>query len=141
MTTDVELVQALDRRWAEAELAADVAGLDALATDDFVLVGPFGFILDRSQWLDRYRGGDLVTTALDWRDVQVRVHGDCAIAVGVHDQQAAHQGRPMNAAFRATHVLVRDDGDWKLAGMHLSPIGPPAGPGGSAGSPGGGTGR
>ena len=52
-------------RWVDAELAADVDTLDALVTDDFRLVGPFGFVLDKQQWLDRYRSGDFTTTTLD----------------------------------------------------------------------------
>jgi len=53
------------KRWARAEIAGDVAALDAIATKDFILVGPLGFILDKGQWLDRYSSGDFVTSALD----------------------------------------------------------------------------
>lgn len=125
MPTELEQVREVEQAWVEAELAADSARLAELATDDFVLVGPFGFVLDRAQWLDRYRSGDLVTSALEWRDTTARVHGDCAIVVGIHDQQAAHRGRPDNGAFRATHVLVRDDDRWRLAGMQLSTMAAP----------------
>jgi hypothetical protein len=96
-----------------------------LATEDFILVGPLGFIVDKDQWLYRYSGGDLVTSALDWRDTRVRVFGDCAIVVGVHDQEAAYRGQPNNGQFRATHILVRENDAWRLAGMHLSPIAAP----------------
>jgi ketosteroid isomerase-like protein len=116
------------KRWARAEIAGDVAVLDAMATKDFILVGPLGFILDKGQWLDRYSSGDFVTSALDWRDnTQVRVFGECAIVVGVHDQEAAYRGQPNNGQFRATHILVRADGTWRLAAMHLSPIAAPPG--------------
>ena len=51
----------LETQLAEAETQADVATLDAIATEDFTLVGPAGFVLGKSQWLDRYRQGALVT--------------------------------------------------------------------------------
>jgi hypothetical protein len=35
---------------------------------------------------------------------------------------AAHRGRPNNGAFRATHLLVREDDAWRLAAIHLSLI-------------------
>jgi len=115
----------LDHEISRAEVDGDVATLDALATDDFTLVGPVGFVLDKQQWLERYRGGGLRTRALAFEDAVTRVHGDCAIRIGRHVQQAEFQGRPVNGEFRATHIAVRDGERWRLAGVHLSPIGGP----------------
>jgi ketosteroid isomerase-like protein len=122
----VNTVEELENRWAKAEIDADVTTLDELTTADFTLVGPFGFVLDKQQWLDRYRTGDLVTSELDWRDRQVRELGDTALVIGVHAQKAAYKGTPSDGRFRATHISVRTDDGWRLAGMHLSPIGLPA---------------
>lgn len=121
MTTTQEILD-LGERWAAAECRGDVAGLDRLAVADFTLVGPLGFILTKEQWLDRYRGGDLVTSHLDWIEVAVRDYGTTAVAVGVQAQRAAYRGTPNDGRFRATHIWVRDGAEWKLAGMHLSPI-------------------
>ncbi|HEU5326797.1 MAG TPA: nuclear transport factor 2 family protein, partial [Thermomicrobiales bacterium] len=54
-----EPILELGHRWTEAEQHADVATLATLLADDFVAVGPRGFVLNREQWLDRYRAGDL----------------------------------------------------------------------------------
>ena len=54
-----------------------------------------------------------------------RAHGDSAIRIGRHVQEAEFQGRPVNGEFRAPHIAVRDGGRWRLAGVHLSPIGGP----------------
>ncbi|MYW95459.1 nuclear transport factor 2 family protein [Amycolatopsis rubida] len=115
----------LGKRWAAAEVAGDLGTLRAVVADGFRLVGPLGFVLDREQWLGRYQSGALATQRLDWREVEVRVHGDTAIAIGVHDQEATHQGNRVDGTFRATHVLVRDEDGWRIAGMHLSPMGAP----------------
>jgi ketosteroid isomerase-like protein len=131
MSTE-EQVRELGRVWATAEERGDTGTLAGLAADGFRLVGPLGFVLDRDQWLARYDTGALVTEKLDWADVEVRDFGGTAIAIGVHEQIAKHQGNPANGRFRATHVLVRDGDRWRLAGIHLSPIGgpPPLAPGG-----------
>ena len=63
-TNPLQDLAELDRDVTRAEVDGNVATLDALATDDFTLVGPVGFVLDKQQWLDRYRGGGLRTTAL-----------------------------------------------------------------------------
>jgi ketosteroid isomerase-like protein len=133
MTDHVAEVDEFGRRWVAAEVAGDVDVLNTLAVKDFILVGPLGFVLDKEQWLDRYRSGDFVTSALDWRDTQVRMFGDSAIVVGVHDQEAAYRGQPSNGRFRATHILVREGKLWRLAGIHLSPITAPPGAGQSGG--------
>lgn len=113
----------LGRRWAEAEQRAEVETLDALAVADFALVGPLGFVLDKQQWLDRYRTGDLITASLTWDEVAVRSYGDAAVAIGLHTQQASHRGKPSDGQFRATHIAVRAGDRWQLAGIQLSPIG------------------
>jgi len=129
MTTDTRAeILALGARWAEAERHADTAVLAELAADDFRLVGPFGFVLDKAQWLGRYAPGALVTSSLTWDEVEVRDFGQTAIAIGKQTQQASYQGRPADGQFRVTHVFVRESGRWQLASLHLSQAAPPAGP-------------
>jgi hypothetical protein len=111
-----------------AEVAGDIDTLAGLATDDFRLVGPFGFVLDKTQWLDRYRSGDFITTELSWHDIETRQHGDCAVTVGTQTQQAAYKGTPSNGDFRVTHVFVRDNSAWTIANIQLSLTTPPATP-------------
>ncbi|MFD8500239.1 nuclear transport factor 2 family protein [Amycolatopsis sp. NPDC059657] len=133
MSTEEE-IRALGKRWAAAEEQGDRQALDELTVDGFRLVGPVGFVLGKEQWLARYDGGVLVTESIDWSDVEILDLGDTVIAIGVHDQVASHKGNPANGRFRATHVVVRRDEQWRLASIHLSPIGgpPPFGKQGSA---------
>lgn len=120
-------IRAFGQVWAEAEVRGDVDALDAMTVADFTLVGPLGFVLDKQQWLDRYRSGDLVTSSLNWDEVVVREYATTAVAIGRHTQQAAYRGTPSDGAFRATHILVRSFDYWQLAGVHLSPIATPPG--------------
>jgi ketosteroid isomerase-like protein len=127
--TTTEILE-LGRRWADAEQHADVETLDALAVADFELVGPLGFVLNKQQWLDRYRTGDLTTSSLTWDEITVRAYGDAAVAIGRHTQQASYRGQPSDGQFRATHIAVRTGDRWQLAGIQLRPIGafrPPPG--------------
>lgn len=104
MSSTTDAIHELGDRWVAAELAGDTATLAATVPDDFRLVGPYGFVLDKEQWLDRYRSGDFTTTALSWHDVDVRQHGDAAIAIGTHTQEAAYRGMPNDGNYRSTHV-------------------------------------
>jgi hypothetical protein len=125
-----EELRELERRWVDAETRADTSALDALATGDFTLVGPAGFVLDKQQWLDRYRRGSLRTHSLAVEDSEPRLYGDTAVTVGVQRQEAEYEGHPASGEFRITRIAVRRGEEWLLAGLHLSPLGgpPPFGP-------------
>jgi ketosteroid isomerase-like protein len=118
-------VRELGLQLAEAEQRNAAAALDSLLADDFKLVGPLGFVIDKRQWLDQYRSGALVTRSLAWDDVEVRSYGDVAIAIGRRTQQAEYRGHPANGRFRVTEVAVRRGDRWVVAGLHLSPIADP----------------
>jgi ketosteroid isomerase-like protein len=136
MTSDTTAeILALGERWAKAEQSADTAVLDDLAAGSFRLIGPLGFVLDKAQWLERYRTGALDTRSLIWDEVEVRDFGATAIAIGRHSQQATYAGRPADGQFRITHVFIRDGAAsrWRLANIQLSPLAPAA----AAGAPGG----
>jgi ketosteroid isomerase-like protein len=120
-------IRKLGEQWAEAERNADTDTLDDLAAAGFRLVGPFGFVLDKAQWLARYQTGALHTSSLIWDQVDVREYGDTAVAIGRHTQQATYQGQKADGQFRATHVFTREGGGWMLVSQHLSPAAPPPG--------------
>ncbi|HMJ16100.1 MAG TPA: nuclear transport factor 2 family protein [Polyangiaceae bacterium] len=126
MPDSMHEILTLGQRWAEAEQRGDVAVLDAMTTPDFELVGPLGFVLNKEQWLERYRSGALRTESLAWNDVSVRDYGQLALAVGVQNQQAAYNGRSASGSFRVTQMFARLETGWKLAGIHLSPMPPTA---------------
>jgi ketosteroid isomerase-like protein len=125
-TSTSEEILALGARWAAAEQNGDTGVLSELAAADFRLVGPFGFVLDRTAWLERYTStGGLVTSSLIWDEVEVRDFGETAIAIGRQTQQATYRGQPADGQFRVTHVFVRAGDRWALASMHLSQAAPP----------------
>ncbi len=122
--TEQEVVQ-LAGTWAAAELQADTAFLEKYLSDDFVGVGPLGFLLSKQQWLGRHRSGDMKYTVHTLDEVKVRGYDQAAILVGRLTQQATFQGNPMNVQMRTTLVFVRQDGQWHLAGLHFCNIGQP----------------
>ena len=124
--TAVEQVLELGRRWAAAELRGDPQALSPLLADDFLLVGPLGFVLDKAQYLGSRRSGDLKHDSLAWEDVRVRVYGEAALAVGAQTQRSTYQGRDASGRFRVTQAAIRQGNRWTIVGLHYSPITQPA---------------
>jgi hypothetical protein len=49
-----------------------VNALGALLTDDFLCVGPPGFVIDKQQYVGSSQSGDLKHTACDWSEPRMR---------------------------------------------------------------------
>ena len=122
--TEQEVAQLADT-WATAELQRDTAFLEKLLADDFVGVGPLGFLLTRQEWLARHQTGDLKYTAHTLDEARVRVHNEAAIVIGRLTQEATYRGNPVNAQLRTTLVFIHQHGQWQLAGLHFCNIGQP----------------
>lgn len=125
MNTTEEIIE-LGRRWVAAEQTRDPTELDRLGAAEFRLVGPVGYVLDREQWLDRYRReAPLRLDDMQWTDVEVRNFGDTVIAIGVQTQRGSYADMSADGRFRVTQVYVREDTQWRLASLHYSTIGGP----------------
>ena len=132
MSDETAAITDLLDRWAEAELSGDHEAIAPFLAGDFLGIGPFGFTLTREEWLQRHSSGDLNYTQYKLLDTTVRQYGDAAIAVGVQDQVATYQGRPVPMEkLRYSATLVRQAGGWVIAGLQMSQLGAPQGaPGG-----------
>lgn len=112
----------IGQAWAAAERSADTQALALLLHDDFVAVGPAGFVLDKQQWLDRYSEGNLRHEAFTWVPETVREHGPMTvIVVGLQEQRSQYEGHDVSGRFRVTQVFA---GEAQIAALHLSAIRP-----------------
>jgi hypothetical protein len=109
--------------WVAAELGGDTAFLEQVLVEDFIGIGPLGFMLTKREWLARHQSGDLTYEALDLDEVRVRVYAEAAVLTGRQVQQAAYRGNQIDAQFRITLVFVHQHGQWQVASLHLSAIG------------------
>ena len=112
-------VDELLRAWRQAEARADAAALEALLAADFRGDGPLGFVLDKTQWLDRYRRGDLRVASFSWSATRVREVNQAAVAIGIQRQVAKYRGHDCSGMCVCTLVAVRRAGSWTLVNVQL----------------------
>ena len=119
--TTEQSLNKLAQDWAAAELRGDTAFLERTLADDFVGIGPRGFMLTKDDWLQRIKSGALKYESLNWDEAKVRLYDKAAIVTGRAMQKVNYQGNVMEARLRTTLVFVNQQG-WQLAGLQFSPI-------------------
>ena len=107
--------------WSAAERRGDSRSLANLLTEDFVGVGPLGFVLPKGAWLDRFQGGLLAYEDFKLEEVDIRSHGESALVTARQVGRGTIAGNPLPfESVRATLNLVRGGTGWRLAGIHMS---------------------
>jgi hypothetical protein len=109
--------------WTAAERSGDTATLDRLLADDFVAIGPVGFVLDKPAWLARYDAMSYEDLHLD--EVSVHQHGDAAVAVAHQHAVGTARGHAMFTDTRVSFTIVHEDSEPRIAGIQYSFIGMP----------------
>jgi len=114
-------VKDVAQSWSQAELQGDTRFLEDTLTADFVGVGPRGFMLTKTDWLQRITSGSLKYLGFQWDEVSVRVYEDSALVIGRSTQKLKYQDQMMENALRTTLALVNQQGNWHIAGVQFSP--------------------
>ncbi len=115
-------LERLAEDWASSERRGDTAFMQRTPTGDFAGIGPRGFMLAKDEWLERFTSGRLKYEYLEWDEVKVRVYGDAAVVTGRVRQEVSYQGQGMESDLRAMLVFVKQEGQWRLASVQMSPI-------------------
>jgi hypothetical protein len=116
----IEPVDSFLSAWTAAEREGDPDKLEKLLASDFTAIGPLGFILPRTAWLDRHRQGDLAYQAFGLEEIKTRLVGEAAVVTARNNTSGSYRGHPIPEAVRATLVLAREAGSWQLAAIHMS---------------------
>lgn len=115
--------------WCAAEAAGDVAALDRYLAEDFLAVGPLGFMLSRQDWLDRHASGALTYESFELSETVTRRYGDVTVVVARQSGTGSYRNPaappqapsvPVPGATRVTILLTGDGQVRRLAGIQHS---------------------
>jgi len=71
-------VEEFAQEWAATEQRGDARFREGALTDDFVGVGPLGFMLNKEQWLGRFAGG-LSYESFTLDEMETRFYGEASL--------------------------------------------------------------
>lgn len=114
----------LEARLRAAQLAADVAVLDALISEDLVFTGPDGQLITKAADLEAHRSGAVRFLGHEPEEVRVRRIGETAAICALQARLTIDvTGATVQGTFRYTRIWAQEaDGAWRVAGGHVSAI-------------------
>jgi ketosteroid isomerase-like protein len=119
MDAQIEQIEQVVQAWAAAERGGDAGRLGELLADDFVGIGPVGFVLGRDAWLSRFAQG-LRYERLDLEESFIRGYDGVSLVVARQRAVGEHQGNPTPPDTRVSFTIVRDDGRLRIASIQYS---------------------
>jgi ketosteroid isomerase-like protein len=104
-----------NREYLEAHISRDVAALDTLLADEFVIVGRRGIATGKAQRLALLADSDFSFTDIDSRDTRVTASENVGEVSGYAVLTGHQQGREYTSPpYRYTRSFERRDGRWQL---------------------------
>ena len=113
-------IERLDAELLAAMASHDVATVDRLLLDEFVLITSGGRVHGKREILAEVGSPTVVFEANASRDIHVRVRGDTAVLTGVLYQKGVQDGQVFDATVRYTDTWVRIGGEWRQLSGHAS---------------------
>jgi uncharacterized protein (TIGR02246 family) len=111
--------------WSAAIVTNDPEAIATFVMPDWVLVTPEAGIVGRDQFLDAVRSGRLRHDTMHHDVLRVRSHGDVLVVTTRERNTGCFLGQRLDADEWTTDVVVRDDGRWRCALTHLTPVSRP----------------
>lgn len=120
-SNDAEIVE-LEADIRRAQLAADVAALDRLISEDLLFTGPDGKLGTKAQDLASHRSGAVRIREHEPLELRIRrVDSNVAIVALCARMAVEVNGSMVRGTFRYTRVWACEDGIWRVAGGHVAP--------------------
>jgi ketosteroid isomerase-like protein len=124
---DKEIVAQLDTEYQAAVKKNDVATMDRLLADDFILVTGSGKVYTKSDLLDEARSGFVNYEHQEDTEQTVRVWGETAIVTAKLWEKGTDHGKPLDKTVWFSDTYIRTPTGWRYV-FGQSSLAPPKTP-------------
>lgn len=120
ISTEQELLS-VERRYLDAHIQRDVAALDSVLADDFVVMHRFGRIGDKAERLALVDNPDFTFLAVDTADVDVFLNGDEGMVTGRAVVRGRYADREfLSPPYRYARRYEKRQGNWQIVSVQFS---------------------
>jgi len=121
-SSDSATVSELNRSWIASYATRDTATMEKILAEDFIMIGPKGNKLSRTDVIHNVGAMDITSVAtID--SASVRVFGNTALVVAYTHFSITAQGQTMNGSNCYSDLYVKRKGGWKAVGAHVTVLG------------------
>lgn len=114
-------IVALEREWNAAYKAGDVAKMNSLLADDFIITIEDGRTFSKSGYIALNGNSTVRVDVSDMTDLKVRMHGNSiAVVTGAYHEKGTSQNKPYEYHDRFTDVWMVVEGKWQIIASQYS---------------------
>ena len=110
---------AVFRRWAAANVAADMGAWEPLVAEDFTYVHSRSNLETKAELMAAFEGGRRYSR-WEIEELVERQYSGCAVLNGVAHLTAGTSEAPVNLDVRLTATLVPNGDSWRLAALQTT---------------------
>jgi ketosteroid isomerase-like protein len=115
-----KVVLALESKWNDAYKRGDIAALNVLLADGFIITVEDGTTYSKLGYIAHLGGPAQRVELSKMSDLKVRLQGNVAVVTGDYHEKGTSNGKPYEYRDRLTDVWVNGDGKWQIIASHYS---------------------
>jgi ketosteroid isomerase-like protein len=113
-------VLALEAKWNEAYKRSDIATMNSLLADEFIITVEDGSTYSKAGYIAHTGGGTTAVEISEMSDLKVHSHGNTVVVTGAYHEKGTVKGKPYEYHDRLTDVWMTTEGRWQLIASHYS---------------------
>lgn len=111
---------ASENKWNAAYKSGDIAAMDSLLTEDFIITTEDGSTFSKSGYIAENGRPTLHVEISEMSGLKVRMHGNTAVVTGEYHEKGISKGKPYEYHDRFTDVWMNTNGRWQVIASHYS---------------------
>jgi len=110
----------LESKWNAAYKRGDIAAMDSLLAEDFIITVEDGGTFSKSGYIAENGRPTLHVEISEMSGLKVRMHGNTAVVTGAYHEKGVSNGKPYENHDRFTDVWMNINDRWQVIASHYS---------------------